>query len=384
MFEKGPVFYVKDFIKKGLTDSNAIKECLLFSKPFHIKTIIFDHKNWNVDEAVLVPQNTRVIVDGVTIKQNDKVFDNIFRSDNFLIDKANPNGFPLAIEKINNIHIIGLNDAVLEGPDENRQMYHPTQKTTQEMIGDYWGFRGFQICFSRVENFEVSGFSFIKQRSWAVSLDRCAYGYIHHMHFNSTVKNGDGINIRLGCHDIKIEKISGTTSDDMIALNSLTIGTTYPCNQYVFPADPGSYLIDKEESPEHRDIYNIYISDIHSKTSHYSHAIALLSRNGHKIYNVSIRNVYDDNPVSISERLAVIGSYKGYSSGYKSGDMHTFRISNVISNSTKNVIVLNDVVDDFCINNIIQNRSDGELIKAVDMNGISISGDSVRTNTGTG
>lgn len=366
------VVRVMDFYSPGKTDSEIINECMSFASGFKIRTIVFDKKDWYIDRAVLLPSNTTVLVDGVLIKQNNLMFDNIFRGDNFVLNPADPHGFPLKINPISDIRIIGMNAAKLEGPDILPRMMHPTMGNEQEMVGDYWGWRNFQVCLSRCTNFELAGFTYTKPRSWANSFDRCSYGYIHDLDITSTVKNGDGVNIRLGCHNITIENIKGHTSDDLVAINSVTLGTTYPVLRYVYPLDPSSYLIDEGEDIRERDIYNITISNIQSSTSLYSHAVALLSRNGHKIYNVHIYNITDGNPVSKSDRLAIVGSYKGYSSGYIPGDIHGIRINHIVSNSAKKAIVFNDPVRDVWMNNVIQNRADGVVLDAVDINGITV------------
>jgi len=368
-----PVFRVQDFISDSKTDSQAIKDCFSFASAFESKTIVFDTKNWLIDEAILVPKNTTVIVDGVTIKQKDRVFDNIFRSANFVLNEEDPNGFPQEIIPLSRIKIIGKNGAKLEGPNVNATMFHPTQKNEQELVGDYWGWRSLQICLSRVNEFEVGGFRFEKQRGWTISMDRCENGYLHDLVFNSTVKNGDGINVRLGCRNVLIENISGTTSDDLIAINSMTVGTFYPSNQYVYPMIPSDYLIDQGEDIRERDICNIVVDSVVSATQLYSHAVALLSRHGHKIYNVYLNNIVDGNPPFLSERLAIVGTYKGYGSGYRAGDMHTIRINNVVSNSAEKAIVFNDVVADVWINKVVQNIAVGVKVSAIDYTGITIS-----------
>ncbi|HBN83699.1 MAG TPA: hypothetical protein DDZ89_07620 [Clostridiales bacterium] len=366
------VVRVMDFYNWQKTDSQIIDECLKFSSGFTSRTIVFDRRDWNIDQAILLQDNTTVIVDGVMIKQNNLMFDNIFRGDNFEIDPQNPNGFPLKIRPITNIRIMGKNGAKLEGPDILPKMMHPTMGNEQEMVGDYWGWRNFQVCLSRCTNFELAGFTYTKPRSWANSFDRCSYGYIHDLDITSTVKNGDGVNIRLGCNNIVIDHIKGHTSDDLVAINSMTVGISYPSSRYVYPLDPSSYLIGEGEDINERDIYNIIVSNVLSSTSLYSHGVALLSRNGHKIYNIHIHDIIDGNPVSSSNRLAVIGSYKGYSSGYVPGDMHNIRINHVVSNSAKKAIVFNDPVKDVWINHVIQNRVDGVVLDAVDSEGITV------------
>ncbi len=366
------VIRVMDFYNTNKTDSEIIDECMSFVSIFNSRTVIFDQKDWHIDRAILLPSNTTAIVDNVMIKQNNLMFDNIFRGDNFELDPANPNGFPVKINPISNIRIIGKNSAKLEGPDILPKMMHPTMGNEQEMVGDYWGWRNFQVCLSRCTNFELAGFTFTKPRSWANSFDRCSNGYIHDLDITSTVKNGDGVNIRLGCNNINIENIKGHTSDDLVAINSMTLGLTYPVLRYVYPLDPSSYLMNDGESIKDRDIYNITVSNIRSSTSLYSHAVALLSRNGHKIYNININNIIDANPISQSNRLAIVGSYKGYSSGYQPGDLHNIRINHILSNSAKKAIVFNDQVKDVWVNNVIQNRPDGVVLDAVTESGIKV------------
>ncbi len=203
-------------------------------------------------------------------------------------------------------------------------------------------------------------------------MDRCKNGYLHDLFFKSIVKNGDGINVRLGCHDLLIENISGITSDDLIAINSVTVGITYPSNQYVYPLDPSSYLMKKGEDIRERDIYNIVVDGVVSATELFSQGVALLSRQGHKIYNVYLNNVADGNPPSLSKRLAIVGSYQGYASGYRAGDLHTIRINNIVSTSAEKAIVFNDVVADVWINDVVQKRENGVKVSATDNAGITI------------
>ena len=364
--------HVTNFYNPLKTDSEIISDCLSFMSNFNERTIIFDEKNWNIDEAILLPSNTTVIVDGVMIKQNDEVFDNIFRGDNIVLDPSNPNGFPKIVKPISNIKILGKNSAKLEGPDVNARMMHPTMHTEQYMVGDYWGWRGFLVTLSRCSNFELAGFIYTKQRSWANSFDRCCGGHIHDLEITSSVKNGDGVNIRLGCNNIKIENIKGDTSDDLVAINSAIAGVIFPVDKYVYPLEPSNYLINEGENIRDRDIYNITVANIETATSLYSSGVALLSRHGHKIYNVLISDIIDANPISKSTRLSIVYTYRGYGGGYVSGDLHSIRINNIVSNSAKAAIVINDVVNDVWINKVTQNRADGIALEAVNMNGIAL------------
>lgn len=133
------LFYVSDFLKEGISDSQAIKDCLNSAKSCDERTIIFDKKDYYIDAAITLPSDTTVIIDGVMIKQNDFVHDNVFRADNMETDPDNPYGYPLSIKAAKNIKIIGKNDALIEGPKKHTSFWHPHFNEEQLAIGDYWG-----------------------------------------------------------------------------------------------------------------------------------------------------------------------------------------------------------------------------------------------------
>lgn len=49
------------------------------------------------------------------------------------------------VDKLQQITIIGKNGARIVGCDVNRKGYHPVLNETQEMVGDFWGWRTLQI-----------------------------------------------------------------------------------------------------------------------------------------------------------------------------------------------------------------------------------------------
>lgn len=372
--EDGPVARAADFCGEGMSDNDIIDACLSFVAGFPARTIVLDHRDWQLDRAILLPAHTTVIVDGVTLKQKDRTFDNIFRGDNFVIDPADPNGYPAEVRPITGIRILGRNGAALEGPDTLRRMMHPVLGEEQDMAGDYWGWRNLQVCLSRCTGFELSGLMYRKQRGWANSFDRCSHGLISGLRFESDVKNGDGVNLRLGCSHIVIRDIEGTMSDDLVALNSGDSFVTYPILKYVYPMVPSNRLMAQGEDIRMRDIHDITISDIRTRIAPGwdSHGVALLSRNGHRIYNVYMDDIVDGHPAGACDRRVIVGSYKGYGSGYQPGDMHHTRINRVVSNNARSAVVLNDAVRDVWINRAEQNRPDGVLLEAVNPEAVTV------------
>lgn len=68
---------------------------------------------WSLDRAVLLPENTTIILRSCKIKLSDKCRDNFFRTANCGMGIAFP-------EKISNVHVKGEGLCVLEGADHPR------------------------------------------------------------------------------------------------------------------------------------------------------------------------------------------------------------------------------------------------------------------------
>lgn len=378
--------HVHDFLKEGKTHSESIRDCLNFVSVFEHRTLIFDKINWKLDEAIVLPSHTTVIIDGVILKQNDYVFDNVFRADNMVLDENDPNGYPLSMEQACDIKILGKNGACIIGPDRVHMVMHPSfpegkaaegdywgrfEVKEQPLEGDYWGWRNFQIQFSMCSDFELGGLTFYQQPSWGVVMARCQNGYIHDLEFHSTTKNGDGINVRCGCSHILIENIKGDTTDDLIAINSGAPGkkVQYPRgdrDRYIYPNIPSDIMGDLGETIEERYIHDITVQNVYS---HAVSGVALLCRGGHKIFNILIQNVYDMHTAPFVHTLYggdgnnLISSYPDYGvESYTPGDMHNVRINNVVCHHFKNAVAIYDVGENIWIHNVVQNRKDGLLL----------------------
>ena len=370
LFENTLCIRALAFAGEGVGDSDAIDRALAYMNESHIRTLVLDGRDWTLERAAELPSDSRIVVDGVCVRQADGVLDNIFRPDGIRIDPADPFGYPFEICPTENIRIQGINGAVLEGPAVNPKMYHPVLGEMQETLGDYWGWRGFLVFFTRCAGFELSGFTLRRTRSWAISMERSKNGYLHDLEIYSDCKNGDGINIRVGCSRIFIENIRACTSDDCIAINSLASETRqYPFKNYVYTLFPSDYLVDRGEPIEDRYIHDIRISNIVSATEHYSEAVAFLTRQGHRIFRVWIHGVYDGNPVRPPKRINMVGAY--YTQGYgdaviRDDDLAEIRIDTVVSNSTADAILFRYRVKDLWINNVVQNCPGGTVLTAMD------------------
>ena len=350
------IFKVCDYVKPELSDSDAIERCMYdASKISGDKTVIFDNRDYCIDRAILVSDNTEIYIDGCTIKQNDEVFDNVFRGTNVIVNEKDPYGVPIDVKPQKNIKIIGKNGAKIIGTSKTKIGYHPILQEEQMMNGDFWGWRTHMFSISLGENIEISGLTLLQTMGWAVSFD-CGHDiYIHDLEIHSNVKNGDGIDFRSGCYNCVVENISGYTSDDTVACTALSssVVSEYPVKNYLYPSEPFGCLARNYN----RDIHNIIIKNISTGGLH--HGVICLAARGNKVYDVTIENVHEKND---GQRESVVKIYTGYGDGYNAGDIHDISVKNITSESAEYTVQIVAEVQNNLLENIVQNNPCGELI----------------------
>lgn len=283
-----PIFYVREYA--GQNDDEKIAACLQEASACDRSTVIFDGRDFEISQAVLLSSGMTILVDNCTIRQNDGAFDNVFRGANVVLDPENPSFYTGDIERLSNIRLLGKGNAVIEGCRVNRRGYHTVLKEEQEMTGDFWGFLAYQVMFACIDNLEISGLSFCRTRSWAVTLDLCSHFHIHDLSINSDVKNGDGVHILSGCCYGVIERLSGITSDDMVAVQSGFQLPEYPFKNYLAPFTPtnGEY---RKRTVRELDCHDIIIRNISAGGK--MHNVVLLALNDTCIYDIQIEDITD-------------------------------------------------------------------------------------------
>ncbi len=341
------VFYVADYLTAEKTDSEAIADCLADAAKCPSRTIVFDRKDYTVGEAILLSAHTTVILDDCTVMLADETADNIFRGSNVIPDPDDPYGMPLACEPISDIKILGKGNAKISGPAKNKIGYHPVLQEEQPMVGDFWGWRTHLISLSRCTDFEIGGFSVSGARGWAICFDLCRNGHIHDIHFQTDVKNGDGIDFRSGCHKCLVEHIRGTTSDDTVACTALTKKReTFPMKNYLYPHEPGDCLRDRTD--EDCDISDITIRDVETNGKH--HAVICLAANGCRVHHIQIEHIRE--PFLHDRRECVVKIYTGYGSGYTKGDLHHISVRDVHASYANHTVYCNAEVMDVALERI--------------------------------
>ena len=99
----------------------------------------------------------------------------------------------------------------------------------ESQTGDW---RNIGILLAFVDNFSIENVAIKDSHGWAISLEHCAHGRLRDLDFASSgfkmidgvrqkILNQDGLDLRLGCHDILIENITGYTGDDLVALTAI-------------------------------------------------------------------------------------------------------------------------------------------------------------------
>ncbi len=204
---------------------------------------------WLLDSAILIPGNMTIILDNCVIQLSDQCRDNMFRSDNVGIGITDP-------VRLENISIIGLGDVILRGANNPRATgdgariltLNPAEekekgnwrvsygsdagKEGKKQKGDW---RNIMILMAHVDGFKLENINIENSHAWAVSFERVRNADISDIRINNPeitnidgrevlVSNKDGINLRHGCKNFRIDNISGRTGDDFIALSSLDTG----------------------------------------------------------------------------------------------------------------------------------------------------------------
>jgi hypothetical protein len=288
---------------------------------------------WLLDSAVRLPSNITVILDNCTIQLSDSCRDNMFRSNNVGLGIKNP--------KWNyNISIIGLGEVLLKGANNPRSTGGESKtlsknseidKVNIKKSGGSWQFditygsdagkkgrkqtgdwRNIMVLMAYVNGFKLKNVNIEKSHAWAVSNERVLNAEISDIRLNNPggwqiingekqyFENRDGINLRHGCKNFRIDNVSGVTGDDFIALSTLGLNSK---NQ-----EGGGLNSTMITSPKWRGLEDnterIFISNINCKSPQWG--IAIRSNDMASINNVYINGVFYQS--AGSQTLSIDGS----------------------------------------------------------------------------
>ncbi|MEV8215718.1 hypothetical protein [Leifsonia sp. NPDC077715] len=355
MFKKKAFISPNDFADATQTD--RIKSAVAFVKTrgYGIIELGVDKQTnsnlWTVTEAITLPSNCWIYINKSTVKRGNGVFDNIFRNEGIVPD-PNPFNYATALNQNENILIFGNTkaDSFIDGNLAGAKVApHPvTGGNPIPWISDFFGWRAISILFANTQHHHVFNLSLINSQNWTISNEHgCSNFSYHDLYFNTTVKNGDGVNVRFGCHDFEVYNIDAKTSDDTVACNSLNnFITQHPSGQYTYPTQVGGYAdrgfgIDVHDG----EIYNINASS--------SAGVGMYFSGGSKIYNINVNNVKEFDIATVNWLVHIQATY---GNGATLGDCYNITINDIDSKLTDKPVFLNAPLKDVWVNKVTQSK----------------------------
>ena len=397
------------------TDNETIEKAILNRDvdgiviiPKRVSDIEPERDYWLLDRAILLPENTTVILQNCKLKLSDRCRDNFFRSANCGIGIEFP-------EKISNIHIRGEGLCVLEGADypratgDSSKLQHapcphlpedicrigdwiPAERRTPDTLtfwdvhnhsygtdagkegeSQYGDWRGIGVLLANVEYFSISNLKIVKSHGWGISLEACENGRVEKIDFDATMykeidgmkmnmENQDGVDIRNGCHHIIISDITGHTGDDVIALTAIADPDYVPGGSM-----RTTHVMHNDWTKREKDIHDIIIRNViaHSYLCYTVRLLPALT----SIYNVVIDGVIDTQTDCNASAGTLLLGEVGFFGENLPDSMRNVTISNVVCNS-KNAIVVEGFLTDSVITNVVNRNLDCPPITVVRENGL--------------
>lgn len=265
-----------------VSDSRSIQNAVQEAKRTGINKVVIPSRNqrtgecrWDIDEAIILPSEIHIVLDNCYLRQVDGCFDNVFRNcgDEDALDH-------LIESETHDIYITGIGNAVIDGGISNGLTEATFRQEGMPPIR-----KNNMILLYNVRNFAIEHITLKNQRWWAINLYYAECGRLSDLYIEarSTVPNQDGIDLRVGCHDIMIENITGQAGDDLIALSALNKRIPEVPRSMAFP-----YYVNEKDS----DIHDIVIRNVIG-TSISCAIIAIRNTDSAKIYNITMDNIFD-------------------------------------------------------------------------------------------
>ena len=321
------------------SDSKMLNEAIRLGKggtvtipPINPRT---EEPIYMIDEPLLLPSDITVVLDNCHLRLTPTAECNIFRNEMLYRE-----GYQTLAREQRNIRITGRGHAVLDGHGHNDVFEWSQKKDGRPSV-----YVNNLILLHNVDGFEISGLELRDQRWWAVNLLFCSNGYISDLtvRTDSKFSNQDGINLRVGCHHILMERLSGTSGDDFIALSAIGLCT--------------EYLVEGKAS----DIAYVKIRDVIASSMHEA-IVALRANDSHKVHHIEITNVTESNHGNenvLPYTTLLLGQAAFYSKEPgRHGCMHHVRVERVRTKSGGAAITLGNTLCDSEISDI---RAEGCL-----------------------
>ena len=336
----------------GATDAEQIQNAITEAKKSGTNRVCIPRHNdrtgadiWSIDRTVFLPSDIEIVLDNAHLRLADGAFCNMFANENLTKEISRTSA-----GEQKNITLRGIGNAILDGGTYNGLSEKNSLQDGRPHISV-----NTTLLFFNVSNLRVENLSVINQRWWGMTnifvhdavfrnlrfeadLSRIDSDGVHHPDevpktYNEIyVKNADGIDLRIGCHDVLIENITGFTEDDTVALTAL-----------------GGFerklrLIVEGQST---DIHDVKIRNIASD-SYICAVVRLLNDEGNKLYNIDIdgvTHVYSGKHTERPEFVVRIGDMNYAKKHSTLGDTHHISVKNVYSHGKFAVGLFKGLVD---------------------------------------
>lgn len=295
------------------------------------KDTVTDSFIWYMTEALLMPSNFTLLVrEGVTLKKQNGIFDNLLRNDGIVPNPLAIYGKASQLNQNENIHIILADTAYINDLDVPKNAPHPINGGANvDWHRDYFGWRTLTLLFANCKNYSVKGGNFNNGRCWSISNESGCENFVYdQIDFRTYMINGDGIDVRMGCKNFVIKNITGATVDDLVAMTCLN-----NTSENVLPIQVGGlkYIQNSIYEPtiENGIVYNIEGMSVNHLV------LVLCSGTLTKMNNIRIGKV---NQVPAMATIAmtpinsVIEVFTGYYTPYATmGQMSNIYINDVVN-----------------------------------------------------
>ena len=402
--------YTSDF--EGNSDNEVIENAILAKGADDIVVIEAkkDGSPWLLDRAILIPENTTVILRGCKIKLSDSCRDNFFRTNNCGIGIDEP-------VKIKNVHIKGEGMAVLEGADYPRAtgdggkiLKNPAPYSEEDAIkvsdwipeerrksgklefmdvhaytygtdagkedeSQYGDWRDIGILFANIDDFSIENIKMVCAHGWHISIEAGTNGKIKNIEFRAdmsktidgfvnNIENQDGIDIRNGCSNIIISDITGMTGDDVVALTAIKHSRMRKGGSM-----RSSHVMGSDWSKRESGIHDIVIRNVHAETS-LCWIVRLLAVET-EIYNVVIDGIVDMCEDRYHFGTLLFGEGDGGYGKNLPDCIHDVTVSNVICAKNGHSISVAGYLANSTITNVITKCKDYKPINVNRENGLN-------------
>lgn len=275
------------------------------------------------------------------------------------------------------ISIIGIGDVFLRGAnnpratgDGARTLVLDNQKgrvsygsdAGKEGIKQKGDWRNIMILMGYVDGFKLKNVTIENAHAWAVSFERTVNAELSDIHFDCPefqdvngkevfVANRDGVDLRHGCKNFRMNNLSGRTGDDFIALSILGLGAD---NQEGGTLNSTMVTSRKWRGPED-DTERIFVTNITCESS--TRAIAIRANDV-----AGINHVYINGLMSEGGYNAMLVGGKGYGKDSQPGKINHIHVMNIIGEGLQSLIQIEEAIADCSFMNAIYIGRGDQLI----------------------